>query len=72
MDPSIDHAPGALPTAVLRAQGMPSEEIRAILGTRDPQLVRRLFELHRERLDERLREQKSMLAWLEPLLTSVR
>ena len=34
----------------LRELGMPPEEIRVVLITRDPRLVRRHLELHRERL----------------------
>ena len=48
----------------------PSEEIDAILGADDPELVRRYFELHRERLDERLADQRRALARLEQLLAA--
>src|SRR5687768_8379601 len=41
---------------ILRRQGMPSREIRAILEANDPLVVRRLLELHRERLEEWLEE----------------
>jgi DNA-binding transcriptional MerR regulator len=54
----------------IRDQGMPSEEIDAILGADDPELVRRYFELHRERLDERLADQRRALARLEQLLAA--
>ncbi len=49
----------------LRRQQMPLEEIRAILATDDPLIVRRYMELHRERLDEWIAEQRRKLASLE-------
>lgn len=47
---------------ILRRQGMPSREIRAVLAAEDPVAVRRLLELHRERLEEWLEEQQKLLA----------
>jgi hypothetical protein len=47
---------------ILRRQGMPSREVRAILEANDPLVVRRLLELHRERLEEWLEEQQRLLA----------
>ena len=38
----------------LRRLGMPPTEIHTVLVTDDPDVVRRLIELHRERLQERL------------------
>jgi hypothetical protein len=38
----------------LRRNQMPRGEIRAVLGTDDPKIVRRYLELHRERLEEQL------------------
>jgi len=52
----------------LRRQEMPSEEISAILGAGDPDLVHRYMELHRERLEERLADQLRTLVSLERLL----
>ncbi len=52
----------------LRHQEMPSEEISAILGADDPELVRRYMELHRERLEEQLADQLRTLVRLERLL----
>jgi hypothetical protein len=49
----------------LRGQEMPPEEIRELLTTDDQRLVRRLLELHRERLHERLSEQLRTVAALE-------
>jgi DNA-binding transcriptional MerR regulator len=46
---------------LLRRQGMPSEEIRAVLGPGDPVIARRLLELHRERLEEWIEEQRRLL-----------
>lgn len=54
--------------AALRHQEMPSEEIRAVLTADEPELVRRYLELHRERLEERLADQRRTLAALEQLL----
>lgn len=53
----------------LRTHEMPADEIRAILGADDPEVVRRYMELHRERLEERLIDQQRALARLERLLT---
>jgi DNA-binding transcriptional MerR regulator len=49
----------------LRRQRMPIEEIRAVLTTEDPLVVRRYVELHTERLDEWVAEQRQFLAILE-------
>lgn len=57
-------------TRVLRQHEMPTDEIRAILETDEPELVHRYIELHRERLEERLAEQLRTLANVERLLTS--
>ena len=53
---------------VLRRQGMPRQEIRAVLAANDPLLVRRLLELHRERLEEWLEEQRRLVANIEQSL----
>ena len=50
---------------VLRRQGMPRQEIRAVLAANDPLMVRRLLELHRERLEEWLEEQRRLVANIE-------
>ena len=44
---------------------MPPQEIRAILAASDPLVVRRLLELHRERLEEWLEEQLRLVARIE-------
>jgi hypothetical protein len=44
---------------------MPPQEIRAILAASDPLVVRRLLELHLERLEEWLEEQRTLLAHIE-------
>jgi hypothetical protein len=49
---------------------MPWAEIDAILATDDPRLVRRFLQLHGERLEERLAEQRSLLLSVEPVLAS--
>jgi DNA-binding transcriptional MerR regulator len=53
----------------LRRQRMPLPEIRAVLSADDPAVVRRHLELHRERLEERLAEQRALLTSLERALT---
>jgi DNA-binding transcriptional MerR regulator len=50
---------------ILRGQGMPRHEIRRVLAAEDPLVVRRLLELHEERLGEWLAEQRRLLAHLE-------
>jgi DNA-binding transcriptional MerR regulator len=52
----------------LRDQGMPDREIREVLSSGDSVLVRRHLELHGERLQERLQQQRQTLASLEQLL----
>ena len=54
----------------LTDQDMPSEEIATLLGTDDPGLIHRLLELHRERLQEHLADQRHTLARLERLLAA--
>jgi DNA-binding transcriptional MerR regulator len=63
------HGRTAWATRALRRHGMPSEEIRAVVAADDPEIVRRYLELHRERLDERVEEQRRTLAVLERVLT---
>ncbi len=54
--------------ATLAEQGMPADEIRVVLGADDPLIVRRYLELHRERLIERLDEQRLAVDRVERLL----
>jgi hypothetical protein len=44
---------------------MPPEEIRAVLAPGDPLIARRLLELHRERLEEWVEEQRDVLSEVE-------
>lgn len=60
----------ALAVATLRDLGMPWAEIEAILDAHDPRLVRRYLQLHSERLEERLGEQRSLLLSVEPILAA--
>jgi DNA-binding transcriptional MerR regulator len=53
----------------LRRQKMPLDEIRAILNAHDPAIVGRYLELHAERLDEWVAEQRRVLVSLERSLT---
>ncbi|MGH2692298.1 MAG: hypothetical protein ACRDHM_07310 [Actinomycetota bacterium] len=55
--------------ATLRRQQMPRDEIRAVFAADDPIVVRRLLELHRERMEEWLEEQRRIVASLERALT---
>ena len=50
---------------ILRRQGMPPREIRAVLAADDPLVGRRLLELHRERLGEWLEEQRRLVSSIE-------
>ena len=59
-----------LAAALLRETRMPEDEIRTIVTTADAELVHRLVELHLERLEEWLLEQRRTLASAEELLTS--
>lgn len=54
----------------LREQGMPATEIAAVLEAESGRSVRQYLELHRERLEERLADQRRTLARLERLLLS--
>jgi hypothetical protein len=53
-----------LATPALRDQGMPPEEIDAILRANDPEVIRRYLELHRERLEERLADHRRTIGHL--------
>jgi len=54
---------------ILRRQGMPPDEIRAVLVAGEPTLVHRFLELHEERLVERVGEQRRTIASVERLLS---
>jgi hypothetical protein len=54
--------------ATLVEQGMPADEIRAVLGADDPLIVFRYLELHRERLIEGLDDQLVAVDRVERLL----
>lgn len=49
---------------------MPADEIRAVLAAEDPEVVRRYLELHRERMQERVANQRRTLASVERSLTA--
>jgi hypothetical protein len=49
---------------------MPPEEIRAVLATDDPIILRRFLELHRERLGEWLEEQWRLIESIERSLAA--
>jgi hypothetical protein len=54
---------------VLRQQGMPALERDAVIGADDPRTIRRYMDLHRERLEERLMDQRAVVECIEVLLT---
>ena len=60
--------PMAWADITLRHHDMPSEEIRAILEADGPEIVRRYLELHGERLEEKVAEQRRTLACRERFL----
>jgi DNA-binding transcriptional MerR regulator len=62
------HDPTGWLARALRDRGMPQSEVRAVLEANDHVVVRRYFELHRERLTERLADQLRELATLERTL----
>jgi hypothetical protein len=70
LDPErrIDPGSRAWAETVLRDQGMPPDELRAVLTTADRELVRRHLQLHLERLEERLVTQQRMVAAIERIL----
>jgi hypothetical protein len=55
---------------ILRDQHMPPEEIHVLSTTTDPALVHRYLELHRERLEEWLADQRRTLATIERVLVT--
>jgi hypothetical protein len=56
---------------VLREQGMPWDEIRIVSTTPDRELIRRHLELHVERLEERLSDQRRDVAAVERVLAEM-
>lgn len=60
--------PIASATQTLREQGMPPEEIEAVLAVEEPQILRRYMELHWERLEERLAAEHRALIGVERFL----
>ena len=56
---------GATAEEILREQQMPPEEIRAVVTAEDPVIVRRYLELHRERLDEWVAQQRRIIGTIE-------
>jgi hypothetical protein len=53
----------------LRRLGMPPTEIHTVLLTDDPDVVRRLIELHRERLHERIADEVATVGRIEASLS---
>jgi hypothetical protein len=65
---TVERDPTAWLARALRAHDMPVDEVRVVLETDDPIIVRRYFELHRERLAELLADRLLELASLERIL----
>ena len=51
---------------------MPADELRVVLTSADPELVRRHLDLHQEWLDERLAAQKRLVEAIGLILTDPR
>ena len=62
---------GSSAREILRRQGMPPEEVRAVFGGADALIARRLLELHRERLEEWLHEQRRLVMRIEQAVAGV-
>jgi hypothetical protein len=58
--------------ALLSRQGMPPGDVSAVLETRDPRVIRRYLELHRERLMEQAIDQRRAIDQVERLLVEQR
>jgi hypothetical protein len=58
--------------ALLSSQGRPPGDVSAVLETRDPRLIRRHMELHRERLMEQAIDQRRVIDQVERLLVEQR
>jgi hypothetical protein len=56
----------------LSRQGMPPGDVSALLETRDPRVIRRHLELHRERLMEQAIDQRRAVDQVEGLLVEQR
>jgi hypothetical protein len=69
MDDDPEASPGPMtPEAagtILRGQGMPPEEVGTVLAAADPTVIRRILELHRERLGEWVEEQRELIGSIE-------
>jgi hypothetical protein len=57
---------------VLSRQGMPPGDVSAVLEARDPRIIRRHLELHRERLMEQAIDQRIAVDQVERLLVEQR
>ena len=62
------HSEVASVAELLIEQGLPDDEVRAVVRARDPIVVRRHLELHRERLAERLADERATVDRVERLL----
>jgi hypothetical protein len=58
--------------ALLSRQGMPAGDVGAVLESRDPRVIPRHLELHRERLMEQAIDQRRAIDQVERLLVEQR
>jgi hypothetical protein len=58
--------------ALLSRQGMPPGDVSAVLESRDPRIIRRHLELHRERLMEQAIDLRRAIDQVERLLVEQR
>lgn len=65
---AVPSEPGPWVARMLARLGMPPDEIGWVLGAKEPLVLGRYFELHRERLTETLAEQLGSLAAVERVL----
>ena len=68
---SHDQAPTAEMIRLLRRLDMPLDEIRELLQTQDPELVREHLARHRQRIEEQLASTQRTLTYLERLIRQV-
>jgi DNA-binding transcriptional MerR regulator len=70
--PSSHRPSTAWVARALRAQGMPRDEVRALLSADDAEVVHRFVELHEERLQEQLATRIRTIRDIERSLTASR
>jgi hypothetical protein len=66
---SVRRDPNSWAAHVLQEQGMPAAERHAVIDSDEPRTIQRYLDLHRERLEEWLMDQRAVLECIEVLLT---